>query len=166
MNSAAGGILSGIAIGLGATAIMDLWNLFLKRMFGIQSLNFCFVGRWIVHMPGGIFRHRSIAAAERKPFECVDGWLAHYGTGVTLALAFLVLASSDWLAQPTFLPVLLYGIATVVFPFFIVQPSLGLGMASSRTPNPVQARLKSLMTHTIFGAGLYLCALAVGYAIR
>jgi len=166
MNSAAGGILSGIAIGLGATAIMDLWNLFLKRVFGVQSLNFCFVGRWIAHMPYGIFRHRSIAAAEQKPFECVVGWLAHYSTGVTLALVFVVLLSGDWLAQPTFLPVLLYGVATVVFPFFIVQPSLGLGMASSRTPNPTQARLKSLMTHTIFGVGLYLCALGVGYAVR
>ena len=166
MSSAAGGILSGIAIGLGATAIMDLWNLFLKRVFGIQSLNFCFVGRWLAHMPHGSFRHRSIAAAEQKPFECVVGWLAHYGTGVTLALAFVALASGDWLAQPAFLPVLFYGVATVVFPFFVVQPSLGLGMASSRTPNPAQARLKSLMTHTIFGVGLYICALGLGYAIR
>jgi hypothetical protein len=165
MNSAAGTILGGIAIGIGATVLMDLWNLYLKQAFGIQSLNFCFVGRWIVHMPNGIFKHRSIAAAEQKPFECVVGWLAHYSTGVTLAVVF-VLASGDWLGQPTFLPVLTYGIATVVFPLFVVQPSLGLGMASSRTANPTQARLKSVMTHTVFGVGLYLCAEGVRYALQ
>jgi hypothetical protein len=64
------------------------------------------------------------------------------------------------------LPALLYGIGTVVFPFFIMQPSLGLGSAASRTPNPTQARLKSLLTHTVFGVGLYVCARGVSYVLR
>ena len=64
------------------------------------------------------------------------------------------------------LPALLYGLGTVVFPFFIMQPSLGLGVASSRTPNPTHARLKSLVTHSVFGVGLYLGALALSYLPR
>lgn len=158
-------LIVGAGIGVGATLIMDAWNLFLKRVFGVQSLNFCLLGRWVGHMPSGIVKHRSIAAAEPKPFECVIGWLAHYSTGVTLAVGFVLLASSDWLARPTLLPALSYGIVTVVFPFFVLQPSFGLGMASSRTPNPAQARLKSLMTHTVFGVGLYVCALAAAYVL-
>lgn len=59
-----------------------------------------------------------------------------------------------------------YGIVTVAFPFFILQPSLGLGVAGSRTPKPAQTRLKSLVTHTVFGAGLYVCALGVSYVLR
>lgn len=155
-----------IAIGIGATLVMDLWNLFLKRAFSVQSLNYCMLGRWIRHMPGGTFRHESIAAAPQQPFECTVGWIAHYSIGVVMAVMFVVLASADWLARPTLLPALLYGIGTVVFPFFIMQPSLGLGVASSRTPNPAQARLKSLATHTVFGFGLYLGALAVSYVLR
>lgn len=85
------------------------------------------------------------------------------GALLVLALVFVVLASGDWLARPTLLPALLYGIGTVVFPFFVMQPSFGLGMAASRTPNPTQARLKSLVTHTVFGFGLYVCALGVSY---
>ncbi|MBA3260744.1 MAG: DUF2938 family protein [Gemmatimonadales bacterium] len=42
----------------------------------------------------------------------------------------------------------------------------GLGIAASRTPNPTQARLKSLVTHTVFGVGLYVCALGVSYLLR
>ena len=83
-----------------------------------------------------------------------------------LALVFVMLTSGEWLARPTMLPALLYGLGTVVFPFFILQPSFGLGIASSRTPNPTQARLKSLATHIVFGVGLYLCALGVSYVLR
>jgi hypothetical protein len=159
-------ILGAMAIGIGATLAMDLWNLFLKRTFSIPSLNYCLLGRWLRHMPGGSFRHASIAAAAQKPLECTVGWIAHYTIGVVFALVFLAFTSRDWLAQPTVLPALLYGIATVMFPFFILQPSLGLGIASSRTPNPTQARVKSLVTHIVFGVGLYVCALGVSYVLR
>ena len=157
-------ILGAIGIGIGASVLMDLWNLFLRRAFGIPSLNYCLLGRWLRHMPAGTLRHASIAAAEQKPFECTVGWIAHYTIGVAFALVFVVLGG-DWVAHPALLPALLYGIATVIFPFFIMQPSLGLGIAGSRTPKPTQARLKSLATHTVFGVGLYVCALGVSYVL-
>jgi hypothetical protein len=69
-----------------------------------------------------------------------------------LALVLVILTSGKWLARPTLLVALLYGIGTVAFPFFILQPSLGLGVASSKTPKPAQARLKSPATHTVFGS--------------
>jgi hypothetical protein len=159
-------ILGAIIIGVGASLVMDLWNLLLKRMFGIASLNYCLLGRWLCHMPGGTFRHASITAAPQKSFECAVGWMSHYAIGVVFALLFVVLTSGDWLARPTLLPALLYGIVTVVFPFFIMQPSLGLGIAASKTPKPMQARLKSLATHTVFGVGLYVWALGVCHMLR
>jgi uncharacterized membrane protein YagU involved in acid resistance len=158
-------IAAAIVIGAGATLVMDLWNQFLKRAFGIASLNYCLLGRWLRHMPG-TFVHANITAAPEKRLECPVGWLAHYSIGVVFAIVFVVLVSADWLERPTLLPALLYGIGTVVFPLFIMQPSLGLGIASSRTPKPAQARVKSLATHTVFGVGLYLCALGVSYVLR
>ena len=166
MSIEASHIVGALAIGVGATLVMDLWNLFLERTFGIPSLDYCLLGRWLRHMPGGTLRHASIAAAPRKPLECTVGWIAHYSIGVVFALVFVVLASGDWLARPTLLPALLYGVGTVVFPFFILQPSLGLGIAASRAPRPSRARLKSLVTHTVFGVGLYVCALGTAEIIR
>jgi hypothetical protein len=159
-------IVGVMAIGIGASLVMDLWNLFLKRTFSIPSLNYCLLGRWLLHMPGGTFRHSSITNAPQKPFECAAGWIGHYTIGVVFTLVFVVLVSDDWLARPTLLSALLYGLGTVVFPFFVMQPSLGLGIASSKTLNPTQARLKSLATHTVFGIGLYVCALAVSYVLQ
>jgi hypothetical protein len=154
-------IVAAFAIGIGATLTMDLWNFFLKRAFGIASLNYCFLGRWISHMPAGRFVHKSIGAAPQKPFECQVGWVAHYTIGVAFAVAFVLATSGEWLARPTLLPALLYGIATAVFPLFVMQPSLGLGIAASKTPKPAQARLKSLGTHTVFGLGLYAWAIVI-----
>jgi hypothetical protein len=165
MSIEARDMLGAAAIGIGATLVMDLWNLFLKRTFSIPSLNYCLLGRWVRHMPAGTLRHANITAAPRKPHECTVGWIAHYTIGVMFALVLVVFTSGDWLARPTVLPALLFGIGTVVFPFFILQPSFGLGIAASRTPNPAQARLKSLVTHIVFGVGLYVCALGVRYVL-
>ena len=159
-------ILDSIIIGIGATFLVDLWNLFLRGAFGIRSLNYCLLGRWLRHMPDGTFRHASIAGAPQKPLECTVGWITHYTIGVVLTIVFVFFASGEWLARPTLLPALLYGIGTVVFPLFILQPSFGMGIASSKTPHPTQARLKSLMTHAVFGVGLWVCALGVSYMLQ
>ena len=166
MTIGADHVLGAVAIGVGATLLMDLWNLFLKRAFGIPSLNYCHLGRWFCHMPSGTLRHASIAAAPEKRFECAVGRLAHYTIGVVLALVFVVLTSGHGLSRPRLLPALLYGIGTVVFPLFVMQPSLGLGVAAARTPRPMQARLKSLATHVVFGIGLYVCALGASLVLR
>ncbi len=151
-------IVGAVLVGLGATILIDLWALLLRRGFGIPSLDYCLLGRWLLHMPGGTFVHRSIAAAPPRPHECTAGWVAHYSIGVAFALMFVLFVSGTWLERPTLLPALVFGIVTVLVPFLVMQPSLGLGIAASKTPKPGQARLKSLMTHTIFGVGLYLSA--------
>jgi hypothetical protein len=148
-----------VIIGLGATLTFDLWGLFLKQAFGIVPSNVCLVGRWIRHMPEGTFRHSNIQSAVRMPAECLVGWIAHYCIGITFAIGFVVIAGIDWLQHPELIPALVFGVATVVAPFGIMQPALGLGFAASRTPRPAQARIRSLMNHVAFGAGLYLFAL-------
>ena len=147
-----------VLIGLGATLLIDLWAQFLKRAFGVRSLDYCMLGRWLLHMPTGKIVHKSIAAAAPKPRECTLGWLAHYSIGAGFAVAFALMAPSGWMERPTLLPALIFGIATVAVPFFTMQPAFGLGIAASRTPSPNSARLKSLTTHAVFGLGLYCCA--------
>jgi len=145
-------------MGLGATLVMDLWNLFLKRALGIPSLDLCLLGRWVLHMPSGQFRHARIGAAAPKRFERSVGWITHYSIGVSLAVGCVLLAPAGWLAAPTLPWALGYGLVTVVFPFVLMQPALGLGVASARAPRPAQARMKSLASHAAFGIGLFLCA--------
>ena len=159
-------VLIAVAVGFGATLVMDLWGILLKHTFSIPSSNYCFVGRWLRYMPEGIFRHSSIAAAPHKPAECAVGWIAHYAIGAIFALALVLLATPQWLREPTVLPAMILGIATVAIPFLVMQPSFGQGVAASKTPNPTQARLRSIMNHAVFGFGLYISALALSVVFK
>ena len=166
MSTEATYFVGAVVVGLGATLFMDVWALFLKRAFSIPSANYCLVGRWLCHMPEGTFMHASIAAAPQKRSECTVGWIAHYVIGTAYALVLVAFVSGSWLAQPTLLPAMIFGIGSVLVPYLIMQPSFGLGIAASRTPQPTQARLRSLMAHTTFGVGLYVCAVGVSYVLR
>ncbi|KRF01976.1 hypothetical protein ASG87_10775 [Frateuria sp. Soil773] len=143
------------AIGIGATLLIDAWALLLKRLFGIQSLNFGMVGRWLGHLAGGRFRHAAIAQAAPVRGELAVGWIAHYAIGVAFAAGLIAVEGLAWARQPTFPPALAFGVATVLFPFLVMQPGMGAGFAASRTPDPARARLRSVLTHAVFGIGLY-----------
>jgi hypothetical protein len=160
MGSESGYFPGVVVIGVAATMLVDLWSLFLKRILSIPSLSYCLVGRWFLHMPKGTFMHANIAAAGKKRLECTVGWIVHYATGLVFAIGFVSLVSDDWIARPAPLSALLFGIGTVLFPFLVMQPSFGLGLAAAKSPDPTTVRFKSLMTHFVFGAGLYLSAVA------
>jgi hypothetical protein len=159
-------LLGAIVVGLGATLFMDVWSMLLQRAFDVPSANYCLVGRWLRHMPEGTFMHASIATASQKSSECAVGWVAHYAIGTMYALVLVALASGDWLARPTLLPAMLFGVGSVLVPYLVMQPLFGLGIAASKTPRPMQARLRSLMAHAAFGVGLYVCAVGVSYVLR
>jgi len=165
MNNLTLSLISAILIGLGATLTTDLWALFLKRAFKITSPNYCLVGRWIRYMPEGIFTHSNISSTPPKSTECTIGWIAHYMIGITFAIIFVAFVGDNWLQHPTLIPAIAFGVITVLMPFFIMQPSFGLGFAASKMSNPSQARLRSLMNHTVFGAGLYLFGLLVNWLL-
>ena len=88
------------------------------------------------------------------------GSCAHYSLGITFAALLLSTFGLKWARSPSLLPALLIGIGTVLAPLLILQPALGAGIASSKTATPLFNSMKSLATHTVYGFGLYLAALA------
>ena len=148
-------IIRATLIGIGATAFIDLWALALNRAFGISLPSYAMVGRWLGHMRAGRFVHASITAAARIRGEAAIGWTAHYVIGIIFAGLLLALCGEAWIRSPSLAPALVFGLATVAAPFVVMQPGMGLGLAASKTPKPDAARLRSIMTHGVFGLGLY-----------
>ena len=144
-----------ILIGVGATLIMDIWAVIAEAVFGIPQIKFAMVGRWLGHMPGGDFTHDSIRQAAPIANELAMGWAAHYMVGILFAVCFVVTFGQRQLVRPSLAQAILFGVVTVVFPFFLLQPALGAGVMASNRPDPDFARFKSLMTHFSFGVGLY-----------
>ena len=152
-----------LLIGVGATAVMDLWAIARKRLLGTPPPNYGLVGRWLAYMPRGRFRHDSIAAAEPVHGERLIGWSAHYLIGIAYAAILLGVWGLEWVRHPTIGPALIVGIGTVAAPFLVMQPGMGAGIAASRTPRPAAARVQSLVTHAIFGLGLYVAGWATSF---
>ena len=151
-------------VGIGATLFMDLWALLLRTLWGVSSLDYALVGRWVGHMRSGRLFHASIGKAEPIRFERPLGWALHYAIGVVFALAFGGFVGLGWLAAPRFPIALAFGALTALVPFLIMQPAFGFGLAASKTPTPLKARAGTLNAHLSFGLGLYLAALAVRLA--
>ena len=130
-----------VVIGAGATAVMDLWTVLRARLLGGRLPDYALVGRWIAYMAHGRFRHDAIAASPPVPNERVIGWTAHYLIGTAFAGILLTIWGVEWARQPTLGPALIVGLVSVAAPFLIGT-----------------ARVQSLLTHTVFGAGLYAAA--------
>lgn len=153
-------VVRAIAIGIGATVVMDGWLLALRRA-GLPILDFAMLGRWAGHLAHGRFLHADIRRAAPVGGERALGWLVHYAVGIGWAAALVFVQGAAWLQGPTLLPALAWGVATVVAPLFVLQPAMGAGVASSRTATPLKNVLRSLANHTVFGLGLFLGAVAL-----
>jgi len=153
-------LICALITGIGATAVMDLWGITRKQLLGIASPDYGLVGRWLAHMTRGRFRHESIAASPPVHGERLIGWVAHYLIGIAFAAVLIGIWGLAWVQRPTISPALIVGIGAVAAPFLLMQPGMGAGIAASRTPRPAAARVQSLITHAVFGLGLY----AAGWA--
>ena len=149
-----------VMVGIGATAVMDIWLLLLARA-GVPTSSFAMVGRWVGHVARGRFTQAAIAKAPAVRHELGLGWLTHYVIGVVYAALLVALQGKVWLEQPTFLPALTFGVLTVAAPWFVMQPAMGAGFLALKTPTPLKNCLRSLANHAVYGSGMYLAAVTL-----
>ena len=154
-----------VAVGVGATALMDGWSVLLKKV-GVPTLDYAWVGRWVGHLPRGVLCHPRIADAMPISGEMALGWGIHYAVGILVAAVLVMVQGTAWVYAPTLLPALWIGLGTVVLPLGLMQPCMGAGFAASRTATPVKNCLRSVLAHAIFGIGLYASAVLLAWAME
>lgn len=143
-----------IVSGVFATVVFDIWQRLLQAATGIPPTNWGIVGRWFGHIPRGRLVHESMADAAPVANEAVLGWFMHYLIGIGYGVVYvgMMVALFD---GPTLLNGFLFGLASVVVPWFMFQPCLGLGFMGSRAPNPNIPRYTALAAHCLYGVALY-----------
>jgi len=133
--------IEALVVGIIATLATDLW-LWLPQIVGVPPANWALVGRWVAWMPRGVFVHR-IAATPSIRGELVIGWGFHYAVGIAYAVLYLAISRLVLASGPTLISTLVFAIALLVVPWFVMQPALGLGFFAARTPRPSRSRLAS-----------------------
>lgn len=147
--------LQGLFIGLVATIGMDVWALIAKHVLRLPTTDWALVGRWVGHMPSGVFAHRPVGEADPIENELAIGWIAHYATGLLYGIAYLYGIVIVLDSVPSLGSALAFGLLTLVFPWFVMQPAMGAGMFARKTPRPGIMRLVNISMHAVFGACLY-----------
>lgn len=125
VTSAYGAVL----VGAGATLVMDVWAQLQKRAFGVSSLDYRFVGRWIGYSPKGKFAHDAIGKAAPLPGEALLGWEAHYLIGILFAIILVAVwgaecLGAEWLRHRRLRPLSWSGSAALAHHFLSCSPDL------------------------------------------
>jgi phage shock protein PspC (stress-responsive transcriptional regulator) len=115
------------------------------------------IGRWFGYLLKGELRHHTILDTPPLRYEVALGLAVHYSIGVTLALIYFGFMQLTATAV-TSLSLVIYGIATTVFPWFLLYPSWGYGWLGTRAPGDAHLIRMSVVNHVFFGLGLALWA--------
>lgn len=122
------------------------------------------VGRWIGSIPSiGLF-YNDIRATAPVAAEAILGWGAHIILGLLFGIDFVLLFGTSALSEPKAWQGLSFGLATVLVPWLIFQSLFGWGVAVSKALEPWKMRHRGIITHTVFGLGLWLSACFVSKA--
>lgn len=148
-------ILQACAAGFVATVVLDLWQRLLFAVTGIPPANWALIGRWFAHLPRGRFIHRPIADSAAVPGELALGWGMHYLVGLVYGFAYVGLMVYGLDRPPSLVNGAVFGAASVVIPWFILQPGLGIGVMGRCARNPAVPILNAFTSHVIYGVALF-----------
>lgn len=151
------GLILGLIVGVFATVTMDIIAMVALRLGiagrGPPRTGPDLIGRWIGYLLRGKFAHKDILQTPPLRGELVLGLAAHYAIGIALTLLYLGLLVVAH-ARPTALSAILYGVATTVFPWFVMFPSQGMGLLGWDAPGDTHLVRVSLFNHIIFGLAI------------
>lgn len=150
----AGFAMNMVVAGIFATVVFDIWQRILHAVIGIPPTSWGMIGRWFGHIPRGRLVHASIGEAAPVTNEAAIGWIMHYLIGLGYGVVYVGMAVALF-DGPTLLNGFLFGLASVVIPWFMMQPCMGLGIMGARAPNSNIPRYSALAAHCIYGVALY-----------
>ena len=143
-----------LIVGVVACTIFDLWQRVFQKLTTIPPSNWAMVGRWSLSLiTNGHIITRDLESQVERKNELVVGWLVHYSVAIGYAAVYA------WLMHATILQAglvdgLIFGVISVVVPWFFFLPCLGKGMLARLTPNPPLVCALALMMHSLFGVSI------------
>jgi hypothetical protein len=152
---------AGVPAGVLATITMDVAIVAAGslggRAFTSKRTDVDVIGRWAAGLLRGRWRHGDITSEPARRGEIGLGLLTHYGTGIILTQAFLLLPRRGN-GRPSFAAATAYGIATAVLPLLVLFPSMGYGWFGLHSGEAARINRIMLLGHTAFGVGIGLWA--------
>ena len=147
-----------LVAGLAGATAADIGRAIYQWITGFPPVNWSITGRWFLMVLQGHPYVPDIGTAPSLPNELIAGHVAYYTISVVFAgLYFALLKLMK--REPALWNGLIFGWATLVFPFLLQMPLMGMGVLASATATPGLIIGRTLVHHSSFGLGLALGAM-------
>ena len=143
-----------VIIGIVSCVVMDLWQRLLKLIYSINPSDWSVVGRWFVL----VVSNRQIynpAIDQIAPIknELMIGWIVHYSVAILYSIFFYILLEYG-ICTASLINGIIFGLISVVVPWFFFMPVLGKGFLGMKTPSPLMACSLAVGSHIAIGASI------------
>ena len=141
-------------IGIVSCVVMDLWQRLLKLLYSINPSDWSVVGRWFVLVVSDrqIYNPTIDQVAPIKN-ELIIGWIVHYSVAILYSIFFYILLEYG-ICTASLINGIIFGLISVVVPWFFFMPVLGKGFLGMKTPSPLMACSLAVGSHIAIGASI------------
>ena len=143
-----------VVIGIVSCVVMDLWQRLLKLLYSINPSDWSVVGRWfvLVVLERQIYNPTIDQVAPIKN-ELMIGWIVHYSVAILYSIFFFILLEYGICSASLFNGII-FGLISVIVPWFFFMPVLGKGFLGMKTPSPLMACSLAVGSHIAIGASI------------
>tara|TARA_B100001057_G_C22570076_1_gene840790 strand:+ start:230 stop:712 length:483 start_codon:yes stop_codon:yes gene_type:complete len=147
-------IMGIIIAGIVACLAMDIFQRVLLITSGQPPSNWAVVGRWAFNVLRTTHLYQpTIDSSAEITGERAFGWVIHYAVGIGYAIVYAV-SMQKGLLTTSLSDGLIFGILSVIVPWFFFLPVMGKGIMGRHTPNPTKVCMLALANHCVFGLGM------------
>ena len=157
-------IFHSILAGIFCCVAMDIWQRILFLMFKITPTNWSTAGRWFIMLINSkIIINENLDNEYPVKYELQIGWAFHYWVAIIYGFAYYFLLAVFDILDTSILSGLIFGLISVIVPWFFYLPVTGKGFMGNKTPNPTLTILLSTSSHVVVGVFLAIGFSFLGY---
>ena len=143
-----------VIIGIVSCLAMDMWQRLLKLLYDINPSDWGVVGRWFVLVVSrGKIYNPTIDKEVPIKNELMIGWIVHYSVAILYSVFFFILLKYE-ICGASLMNGIIFGLISVIIPWFFFMPVLGKGFLGIKTPSPFMACSLAVGSHIAIGASI------------
>jgi hypothetical protein len=157
-------IFDPIIAGIVCCIAMDVWQRILFLTFNIPPTNWSITGRWFMMLISKkIIFNQNLDHENPVRYELQIGWAFHYWVAIIYGFVYYFLLAVFDILDTSILSGLIFGLISVIVPWFFYLPVTGKGFMGNKTPNPTLTILLSTASHVVVGVFLAIGFSFLGY---
>ncbi len=157
-------IFDSIFAGIFCCIAMDIWQRILFLTLDIPPSNWSSAGRWLIMLISKkIFVNQNLDNESPIKYELQIGWIFHYCVAIGYGFAYFFFLKVFDIFDTSIFSGFIFGLISVVIPWFFFLPITGKGFMGNKTPNPNLTKLLSTCSHVVLGIFLAVGFSFLGY---